>query len=87
MRLNPVYRVTSMEADDTDILYAYEIILRPIDEYELTDLSKGVVSPDGYERGKDIRMNVSEEVFHSLRVGMLYQPAFSPVNLVAEVAA
>jgi hypothetical protein len=77
MKLNPAYRVISMEADDTDILYSHEIILQPIDESELEDLSKGVVSADGYERRSQIRMNVSEEVFHSLRVGMLYQPTFA----------
>jgi hypothetical protein len=86
MRLNPVYRVISMEADDTCLLYSHEIILQPIDESELADLKKGVVSADGYERRSQIRMNVSEEVFHSLRVGMLYQPAFATFVFAEEAA-
>jgi len=76
-----------MEASDMNALYSHEIILQPIPEDEAIDLTNGVVSQAGYERHDELRMNVSEEVFHSLRIGMLYQPAFSPANLVAEEAA
>jgi len=87
MKPNPVYRVTSMEADNTRELYSHEIILQPLDESEVSDLARGIVDPDGYERSVAIRMHVSEEVFHSLRIGMVYQPAFSPANLVTGEAA
>lgn len=87
MRPNPVYRVTSMEAFDMNFIYSHEIILRPIPEDEAIDLANGTVSQSGYERKDEIHMHVSEEVFHSLRIGMLYQPAFSPANLVTEEAA
>lgn len=46
----PVYRVTSMEADEPSCLYNYEVTLQPIDESESNDIAEGIVSNDGYER-------------------------------------
>lgn len=84
MSLLPVYRVTSMEASDYQNLYNYEITLQPIPEDEAIDLAKGRAEEE-YERPAKQRVNVSEDVFHSLRVGMIYQIAFAPAQL-SEVA-
>lgn len=81
MSPTPIYRVTSMEAFDADTLYTHEITVQPIPEDEVTDLAAGKVSEEGYERPIEMRVNVSEEVFHKLRVGMLYQVAFMPAAL------
>lgn len=81
MAANPLYRVTFMQASEPSSLYNYDITLQPIPEDESADLAAGTVSKDGYERHKEIIVNVSEEVFHSLRVGMVYQMAFSSAKL------
>lgn len=79
MTLIPVYRVVSMEASEYRNLYNYEITLQPIPEDEAIDLAKGRVMEE-YERPAKQRVNVSEDTFHSLRVGMIYQIAFAPAQ-------
>jgi hypothetical protein len=77
----PVYRVISMEASKPSVLYNYEITLQVINESESNDLANGFVSEFGYDDETKITVNVTEDVFHSLRIGMIYQIAFAPANL------
>lgn len=81
MTPTPIYRVVSMEAGDYRNLYNHEIAVQLIPEDEIHDLSKGRVSEDGYVPSPSLRVSVTEEVFHQLRVGMVYQVAFTPAQL------